>query len=191
MADVVDPFLELTDGWTFPLKKLYCGRTWLKWGCKFAASRSDGKRAHAGCDLLSPLGTPILAIAAGTVLRVEAAFTDKPGFITDALVIDHDTYIIRYGEIEPGSAVNSKGKKLRAGDTVEQGEQIARIGNVGSDRMLHFEIYYGDAEGKLSNKKNTGDSALYSYVPKRNYQRRSDLMDPTTFLDKMANNSGL
>jgi hypothetical protein len=68
---------------------------------------------------------------------------------------------------------------------------LAEVGWVGEHQMLHFEMYYGTAEGNLSNKKNRGESANYLYVPKRNYQRRSDLLDPEPYLDRMADRSGL
>ena len=35
----------------------------------FGARRSGGKRKHAGCDLLMPVGTPVLAMADGTLKR--------------------------------------------------------------------------------------------------------------------------
>ena len=36
---------------------------------KFGSNRSDGTRKHAGCDLYAPVGTEILALKDGTVIR--------------------------------------------------------------------------------------------------------------------------
>jgi murein DD-endopeptidase MepM/ murein hydrolase activator NlpD len=190
MSYVLDPFIE---HWRFPFKKLPAsGRSWTpgsgaRW---FGASRGSD-RSHAGCDILKPFGEPVLAIADGTVVSY-GQFTGPPldntYAVTFSLVIDHDTYIVRYGEI-------ADGVKWKKGDKVKAGEQIASVGRVSKDvkktPMLHFEIFWGDGAGPLSDKKNVGASANYSYVPKRNYQRRHDLLDPTNFLLQMADQSGL
>lgn len=38
-------------------------------GRRFGANRDNGRRKHAGCDLIAPVGTPILAIADGVVME--------------------------------------------------------------------------------------------------------------------------
>jgi hypothetical protein len=136
------------------------------------------------------------------VLYVQDKFTgSKSGQrITDAIWVDHGTFVIRYGETEPGSAVDYKGKRIpkwRLGTRdspiaeVRKGQMLGRVGDVGNDRMLHFEIFYGDATGSLSDSDNTTYPYLDPKYAPLKFKRRWDLLDPTEFLDLMATNSGL
>ena len=36
---------------------------------RFGADRDQGRRKHAGCDLIAPLGTPVFAVADGVVME--------------------------------------------------------------------------------------------------------------------------
>jgi hypothetical protein len=54
--------------------------------------------------------------------------------------------------------------------------------------MLHLEMYKGTATGPFSQKSNDSN---YDYVPAANYERRSDLLDPTPYLDEWALISGI
>ena len=124
---------------------------------------------HEGIDFVANAGTPVHAAKAGTILRIDTAFTDWTvteelaafdaahalGFTPDALLdrirgrqvwIDHGAGIVtRYAHL---SAV----APLRVGDPVAQGEVIGAVGNSGYPEggpHLHFEIrvgedYYGD-----------------------------------------------
>ncbi|NLE02383.1 MAG: peptidoglycan DD-metalloendopeptidase family protein [Fibrobacter sp.] len=130
----------------------------------FGANRSNGRK-HAGCDLIAPTNTPIYAIGDGVVIQKEYSFYEG----TNALEIKHGNYVVRYGEILPGSA-----SSLSAGTKVTKGQQIAKVGLLNSgSHMLHFEMYSGSATGQLTNRSNPP------------YQRRKDLIDPAPFLDKM------
>jgi murein DD-endopeptidase MepM/ murein hydrolase activator NlpD len=133
-------------------------------GRNFGASR-DGGRKHAGCDLIAPKGSPIYAIGDGEVIQAEYDFYEG----TNALEVKHGSYVVRYGEILPKSASG-----LAAGSKVSKGQLIAKVGllNSGSS-MLHFEMYSGIKTGGLTNRAN------------HPYQRRSDLINPTTILDNM------
>lgn len=214
MEDFLLEWLWVFQSWTFPFEKPSSyGTTWRHPGTRFGSPRprpSSGKpitRAHAGADILKLHKTPILAIADGDVLFVERRFTnhDDDRFDTDAVWVDHGTFVIRYGEIEPGSAIDGNGKKIPVGKLapeygsiaqVKQGKPLAKVGFVGTPQMLHFEIYYGDQpiSKNLTDRSNTGKKAYYPYVPHtytdRRFQRRSDLLDPTVFLNIMAVNSG-
>ena len=140
----------------------------------FGSNRDGGSRAHAGCDLYYPVQTIIFAVADGKVIRGPYPFYCQ----TFALEIDHGSFIVRYGEIAKGSALVKKGDKVKAG------QKIAKVGHlvgitVPSD-MLHLEMYSGTGKGPLSvsgpaSAKRQGDD-----VP---YKRRSDLIDPTPFLN--------
>jgi len=139
----------------------------------FGSSRSGGKRAHAGCDLYAPVGRTIHAVRDGVLLRDPYDFYAE----TAALEIDHGDFILRYGEIKRGSP-------LRKGDTVKKGQPIAQVGllvgiNVPS-AMLHLEMYGGEASGPLTVPSREASAKRADGVP---YMRRSDLLDPTPFLN--------
>jgi murein DD-endopeptidase MepM/ murein hydrolase activator NlpD len=121
---------------------------------RFGSSRSDGRK-HGGCDLLAPTGTAIYAVDDGTVLQGPYSFYSG----TDALEVTHTSFVVRYGEIQNAL--------VKAGDPVTKGQLIAEVGGL---RMLHFELYRGNVTGPLTQRS------------EKPYQRRSDLLDPTTYL---------
>lgn len=124
---------------------------------------------HEGIDFPVSRGTPVLAAKAGTIVRVDTAFTDWTideelaafekaqdlGFTPAATLdrirgrqvwIDHGEGIVtRYAHL---SAV----APLRVGDVVAQGQVIGAVGSSGYPEggpHLHFEIrigedFYGD-----------------------------------------------
>lgn len=157
LARVVNP--NLKGGPYFPLAKL--PPSWSISGRNFGANRDGSTRAHAGCDLICAEGTLVYAVTKGTVQLRPYHFKST----TEALEVDHGSFVIRYGEIKAGCP-------LRQGDTVDPGEQIAEVGSLG---MLHLEIYDKSKSGpltqdnqKLSKKRKDGIS----------FHRRLDLVDP-------------
>lgn len=135
----------------------------------FGAPRRGTDRIHAACDLIARRGTPIYAVEKGTIINI-----DKFYLGTDEITIKHPNFVVRYGEIERGKLPTD----IAEGKEVQPGQLIAWVGRL---NMLHFEMYQGEESGYLTqtwNKKN------YKYVNPANYQRRSDLMDPTPFLDR-------
>ncbi|MND71918.1 Peptidase family M23 [compost metagenome] len=133
---------------------------------RFGSNRSGGKRKHAGCDLYAPAGTEIRAMADGVVRNVYYFYDN-----TDAIEIVHPKHIIRYGEVRKGKAL------VKAGDKVVKGQVIAYVGSLTTNgipsMMLHLEMY--------SNPNNKGTLNGTSV-----YKRRSDLIDPTPFLDSAS-----
>lgn len=130
-------------------------------GRRFGAERPEG-RLHAGCDLIFPENTPIYAVAAGRVTLGPYAFfhgTDAIEFTLD------DGRIVRYCEIKRAADGITRGSR------VLEGQLIAYVGKMYVHSMLHFELYEGTANGGLTVRGNPP------------YQRRSDLVDPTSFLD--------
>jgi murein DD-endopeptidase MepM/ murein hydrolase activator NlpD len=135
-------------------------------GRRFGADRDHGKRKHAACDLIAPLGTPIFAVDDGVVV-LEADHKFYRG--TFSLAIRHQAgYIVRYCEIK-GVADG-----LRMGSPVRAGQLIAHVGKMFVDSMLHFELYAGNQRGPLTDRSNPP------------FQRRADLVDPTSLLDRLA-----
>lgn len=97
---------------------------------RFGAQSSIRSSAHTGLDIAAPKGTPIKAVASGTV-----TFSGVKGSYGNLTVISHgngvETY---YGHCS----------KLyyQAGTTVAQGQAIAEVGNTGNStgNHLHLEI---------------------------------------------------
>jgi hypothetical protein len=132
-------------------------------GRKFGARRSNGTRKHAGCDLIAPRGTEVLAMDSGKVIRGPYHFYSG----AYALEIRHSNgKVVRYGEI-----MKIVPAGISAGARVSRGQVIASVGQLKSgNAMLHLEIYSGSASGKLTQAGNK-------------FKRRADLIDPTPYLD--------
>ena len=130
-------------------------------GREYGADR--GGRKHAACDLIADPGTEILAMANGEVIQGPYPFYEG----TYALEIKHaNGMVVRYGEISLRIPLG-----IKAGTSVSQGQVIAYVGKLNSgSHMLHLEMYRGTKEGPLTQ---TGNS----------YKRRSDLVNPTSYLD--------
>jgi murein DD-endopeptidase MepM/ murein hydrolase activator NlpD len=153
----------------FPLGKGWTKQDYHKGGISFGADR--GARAHAACDLIAPLNTPIYAVADGTVIQEPYYFYTH----VYALEIDHGDFTVRYGEILKDSAVVKK-----KGDKVKKGQMIAKVGKMEHDSMLHFEMYTGKEKGGLTNRD---PKTSIKRKDGKDFQRRKDLVDPTSFLD--------
>jgi len=148
---------------------------------KFGASRDNGLRAHPAIDFVDKEGTPVYAIADGTLI---AYYLYWEG--TYAMEVkNNDGTIFLYAEIittVPGVTQRPKSGqgltlniKIKRGDKI--GEMIPNTDNGLS--MLHLGYYKGTATGPLGNKANT----IYDYVPQKKYERRRDLLDPTPIFD--------
>lgn len=131
---------------------------------RFGAGRSGGDRLHAACDLYQEKNTPILAVAPGKVIRGLYYFYQS----TYAIEVKHSGgFVVRYGEIT-GRQASGASEDSR----VSTGQQVGSMGKVDSgccDPMLHFELYSGSKSGSLTQGGN-------------DYQRRSDLLNPTKYL---------
>lgn len=93
---------------------------------------------HKGQDFGAPLGTPMYAAADGTV-----ADAGEAGGFGQWIVIDHqidgEKYSTVYGHM-PHSSI-----KVKKGDKVSMGDQIAGVGQEGysTGPHLHFEVWKG------------------------------------------------
>jgi murein DD-endopeptidase MepM/ murein hydrolase activator NlpD len=128
----------------------------------FGAPRAG--RKHAACDLIAPKGTKIFAVEEGVVINGPYPFYNG----TDALEVRHPLFTVRYGEILKAA------DGLTIGSKVTKGQLIAYVGKMHKDSMLHFEMYDGSGSGSLTVRSN------------KPFQRRSDLVDPTEYLDRGA-----
>jgi murein DD-endopeptidase MepM/ murein hydrolase activator NlpD len=177
------PLDELARARTFPIDR-EPRKDWHGEGRQFGARRSGshGGRAHAGCDLLAPRGTPVRAVDDGMVINV-APFYDGTSYIE----VDHGAFVVRYGEVQPPSFVDAVAP-VAAGEWVKRGQQIGRVGWLVQvkNSMLHFEMYKGTRSGSLSlatPNEYEGGAWLAGAVP---FYRRADLIDPTPFIDSWS-----
>ncbi|HET8933334.1 MAG TPA: peptidoglycan DD-metalloendopeptidase family protein [Polyangiales bacterium] len=150
-------------GISFPLEEVpkldyHPSKSHKRW---FGAGR-DG-RLHAACDLVAPKGTRIHAIADGVVTRGKSDFYHG----TSAIEVTHERGLVaRYCEIDDVAPGIVKGAQIK------QGQVIAYVGKMHVDSMLHLELYAGAAIGRLSRPNSPP------------FNRRSDLIDPTPYLDQ-------
>ncbi len=136
----------------------------------FGANRSSGDRKHAGCDLYAAKDTAIRAIKDGKVIQ------DYPFYLgTRALEVDHGDMVVRYGEISHVAPGVTRGAIVKRGQFIAYvGELSFASGNTMS--MLHIEFYKGTESGPLTVRD------------AKPYQRRSDLLDPTSYLNAASMN---
>lgn len=93
-------------------------------------------KLHLGIDIAGPIGTPILAAADGVVKDAGPV----SGFGQWVRLVHPDGTITVYGHVDSYS--------VRAGQRVQAGQQIARMGNRGESTgpHLHFEVWHPDGQ---------------------------------------------
>lgn len=104
---------------------------WPLRGRKTSGFGPRGKRHHDGVDLAAPTGTPVVAAAGG---KVAYSGNGMRGY-GRVVVIKHKN------DLSTVYAHNSK-LLVRMGDSVGQGQKIARVGQTGwaTGPHLHFEV---------------------------------------------------
>jgi murein DD-endopeptidase MepM/ murein hydrolase activator NlpD len=103
------------------------------------SSHAAGTIVQYAYDILMPIGTPILASRAGTVLLVEERFPDAtrvPGQENYVNVAHEDGTIAGYVHLTTGGAL------VAVGDQVTRGQVIGISGDSGSstEPHLHFHV---------------------------------------------------
>ena len=135
---------------------------------RFGAPRRRGPR-HGACDLATPAGTPVYALADGEVIRGPYEFYHG-AFAIEVRHPNFDrrfpNFVIRYCEVGADAA--------RRGTQVREGQVICRTTQMHNEAMLHLEMFDGTEEGRLTQRW------------RQPYQRRRDLVDPTPYLDALA-----
>jgi peptidoglycan LD-endopeptidase LytH len=100
----------------------------------FTAARGDG-RVHDAIDIAAPKGTPVLAVAAGRIIRL---FPSKAGGTTIYQLSNDEKFIYYYAHLDRYA------DGLLEGRFVIQGETIAYVGDTGNagagNYHLHFSI---------------------------------------------------
>lgn len=117
---LVVPGLSVVGNFTFPVRHIEVSSPF---------GMRDG-RLHKGIDFRSPAGSPILAAAAGKV-----AFSGSMRGYGKLVIIDHPH------DIQTVYAHNSA-NLVTVGESVVQGQTIARIGSTGdaTGNHVHFEL---------------------------------------------------
>lgn len=98
-------------------------------------------RLHAGIDLAAPIGTPIVSVSSGTVVRTSSA-----GGCGRQIWIQHwENTITRYCHMDYFS--------VSTGDRVGPGQKIGGTGNTGRSYgpHLHFEVHPNGIDGGPTN----------------------------------------
>src|SRR5208337_753048 len=99
------PVRPLPQGKSFGVKRVYNGKL--------------AEQAHMGSDYDAPVGSPILAVAGGTVV-----FADEMFFEGNAVFIDHgDGLISMYFHLSE--------LKVQTGQEVKKGDTLGRVGSTG------------------------------------------------------------
>jgi murein DD-endopeptidase MepM/ murein hydrolase activator NlpD len=93
--------------------------------------RVSGSRMHTGVDIAAPTGTAVHAATSG---KVKVAGWDRSGYGNLVVIAAYDGREYYYG--------HNSALLVRAGQTVAQGQVIARVGSTGASTgpHLHFEI---------------------------------------------------
>jgi hypothetical protein len=129
------------------------------WG----AARSGGRR-HEGIDIMAPEGTPIHAVAGGTIVQ---GFQNQFGGIVVRIQGD-DGRFYYYAHLTPGSTDH-----LRVGQRVRTGEVIGGVGHTGNAQgtpdHLHFQVrengQWVNPYNFLSPLPEVGGAAGTAFVP--------------------------
>jgi peptidoglycan LD-endopeptidase LytH len=100
-----------------------------------------GTRKHEATDIMSPRGTPVVAVNDGKIVKL---FLSKPGGNTIYQFDPSEQYCYYYAHLDRYAPGIAEGK------LVHRGEVIAFVGSTGnadpSAPHLHFEIHRLDAE---------------------------------------------
>ncbi|MSO46972.1 MAG: M23 family metallopeptidase [Thermoleophilia bacterium] len=101
-----------------------------------------GSGTHQGNDLISPCGTPVVAVVPGTV-RLD--YGDRSGWMV-TLTGKNSWYRYIHMGVK-GDASSALAKGLNNDSTVKQGQVISYVGKTGDAASapchLHFELHYG------------------------------------------------
>ena len=91
-----------------------------------------GLSMHEGIDFVAPVGTPVHATAAGTVLR-----SGRSGAYGELVEVAHaDGFVTRYAHLSR--------RRVDEGDRIQSGQVIGLLGNTGRSTgpHLHYEVIY-------------------------------------------------
>lgn len=100
----------------------------------YSDARSEGRR-HDAIDIMAPHGTPVLAAAQGTVLKL---FESEQGGIALYQIDPDQRTLYYYAHLDRYASFIVEGLRLRQGETIGY---VGDTGNAGAGNYhLHFEV---------------------------------------------------
>jgi murein DD-endopeptidase MepM/ murein hydrolase activator NlpD len=113
-----------------------------------------GGHAHEALDIMSPRGTPVLAVAEGNVVKL---FTSKQGGLTVYQFDDSQTWCYYYAHLDHYAPGLKQGMLLRKGDVLGY---VGSTGDASPDAPhLHFAVF------KLGPEKNWWQGTAVDPLP--------------------------
>lgn len=127
----------------------------------YTAARSEGRTHHA-IDIHAPRGTPVIAVADGTIRKLHSG---ARGGLSVYLMDDDGATRYYYAHLD-GYA-----EGLREGQRVERGEVIGYVGDTGNaapgDYHLHFSVAILDNPSRWWDGRNLNPYVLLRQPPAR------------------------
>ncbi len=100
----------------------------------FNQPRGNGERRHEATDILAPSGTPVLAVADGTIVKL---FLSKPGGITIYEFDPQNVYCFYYAHLDRYASGLTEGMRVTHGQVIGY---VGTTGNAGNTPHLHLAI---------------------------------------------------
>lgn len=113
----------------------------------YSAGRSGG-RTHQAIDIMAPQNTPVLAAAAGTVVKM---YTNRLGGIC-MYVLSEDKKVVYYY-----AHLDHYADEVSVGQQVQQGQLLAYVGDTGNAPPGAYHLHFSVA--RLSDPKRYWDGA--------------------------------
>jgi murein DD-endopeptidase MepM/ murein hydrolase activator NlpD len=107
-------------------------------------SHAEGTDVQFAYDFLMPIGTPVVAARAGTVLLVEESYTDanRTAGMENYINVLHDD-----GTIAGYVHLTRDGVLVEVGQRIAQGEIIGHSGDTGSSSEAHLHFHIQECDG--------------------------------------------
>jgi GH24 family phage-related lysozyme (muramidase)/murein DD-endopeptidase MepM/ murein hydrolase activator NlpD len=158
-------------------------------GNQAAFNSNRGIRKHAGRDLYSNPYETVVSIADGKVLTI-SSFYDSTNEVTVLHTLkDGREFIIRYGELDPGSITVKVGEELKQKKILGKTGKLMKTATTPRLKingiivyMLHFEYFTASASKEVNSNPLTDRSNMP-------FQRRSDLSDSLAILEEGYKNT--
>lgn len=123
------------------------------------------RRPHLGIDFAAPVGTPVQAVADGTV-----RFAGRKGGFGNFVEIKHpNNYTTMYGHLK------SFGKGVRAGAKVKQGQTVGYVGSTGLSTGPHLDFRIKEGSKFMDFLKMKNRNSAVRDVPKEQKKEFEEL----------------